>query len=114
MTKKKAISNKQVINNDDDIIKEVQLDLPEAVDPLLQAQADLENANILISKLQAENVKLFEQANLEPMVSTLESTLTRNDVIKALLPQIRPVFAESDISLTSKTADAICFAFGIK
>lgn len=102
---------------------EAQPDLPETVDPLLQAQTELAEANELIATLQTENVKLFESnEDLERVVtaglkSTLESTpetaLTRNDVIKAMLPTIRKEYASSDAKALVTVVDDICRAFGV-
>ena len=101
--------------------KEDQLDLPETVDPLAKAKDELQKANEIIASLQSENVKLLEQneklgevatAGLE---STLKSTdtLTRKDVIKAMLPQIRRQYAKTDAQSLKKSIDEVCEVFGI-
>lgn len=108
---------------------EHQPDLPETVDPLINAQKEAKDANDLVATLQAENVRLFEQNQIlakddmsnpadfdvEPMVATLTTqVLTRNDVILSLLPSIRSAHRVTDAKALSQEIDAICFAFGIK
>ena len=98
---------------------EVQLDLEEVAftkEQFNELSNNLHEATEQVLALSEENAKLKaalkEKASAESAPQT--DSLTRNDVIKHLLPTIRPAFAKSDIELTIQTADAICFAFGIE
>ena len=94
--------------------KEVQKELPETNDFELQLQK-------AIQLMRDENRDFIEQLDCsvyeasqreEPTTSTC--TLTRNDVIKAMLPTIRKEHAKTDAESLAMSIDAICFAFGIE
>ena len=96
--------------------KEDQLDLPETVDPLAKAKDELQKANDIIASLQSENVKLLEHVETEvmrPLEAVSTDTLTRNDVIKAMLPQIRRQYAKTDAQSLKQSVDEVCEVFGI-
>jgi len=114
--------------------KEVQQELPE-VQPVKQDSTEiiailreenanliesLSNSNCMIAELGDENGKLRKQLDelqisyIEPMTSTHNNTLTRNDVIKAMLPTIDTNYAKTNAESLAMSIDAICFAFGIE
>jgi len=114
--------------------KEVQQELPE-VQPAKQDSNEiiailreenanliesLSNSNCMIAELGDENGKLRKQLDelqisyIEPMTSTHNNTLTRNDVIKAMLPTIDTNYAKTNAESLAMNIDAICFAFGIE